>query len=215
MNDSVEPRCDPTTPGREELLQRKKVHRHRQAASGADRKRVDTDAADHPVDVPASPRNLDEAIVTRETIQSFSSIDDTKWGIELPFEVSLNVAPFEQIASFLSGPLILTRIPREVGAFGPTQRIIALYRRFGHLVASRHDIAGCYVLCECPDFKRYSKLTWEVLLRFVDHAGRRCQVLRHVRTPYDDTASRKPPRGTFVSDVQAKTQQARRRHRGR
>eukprot|EP00933_Yihiella_yeosuensis_P027359 TRINITY_DN21245_c0_g2_i2.p1 TRINITY_DN21245_c0_g2~~TRINITY_DN21245_c0_g2_i2.p1 ORF type:complete len:236 (-),score=31.39 TRINITY_DN21245_c0_g2_i2:122-829(-) len=99
-------------------------------------------------------------------------------GVNLPCEVSLNVAPFEAIAPYISGPLIVTRVPNEVRALGPTARVARLYREFGHVVASRKDWCGVYVLTESSVFRRQSRLAWEVLSRFTDQKGQKCQLLR-------------------------------------
>lgn len=116
--------------------------------------------------------------VTRELLRSFSSSADPEWGVSLPCEVSFNVSPFERVGPYVRGPLVLTRVPREVHALGPTVRVCRLYERFGHFLRGREDLSGAYVLAETPEFKRHSRLNWDVLLRFRDHAGRKCQLLR-------------------------------------
>lgn len=116
--------------------------------------------------------------LSREVLQSFSSSRDPEWGISLPCEVSLSSAPFEDVAPHIAGALVVTKVPLEVRALGSTSRIRSLYTRFGHFLAGRRDFLGVYVIAEGPDFKRVSGLTWEVLLSFTDHAGRKCQVLR-------------------------------------
>eukprot|EP00419_Tripos_fusus_P046300 CAMPEP_0172835144 /NCGR_PEP_ID=MMETSP1075-20121228/25531_1 /TAXON_ID=2916 /ORGANISM="Ceratium fusus, Strain PA161109" /LENGTH=654 /DNA_ID=CAMNT_0013678147 /DNA_START=108 /DNA_END=2069 /DNA_ORIENTATION=+ len=99
--------------------------------------------------------------VTEEELKSFSSTTDKSWGISLPCEFSLNVTPFEHVAPFLSGALLLTRVPNEVHALGPTARVAHLYRRFGQMVASRTDWCGVYVLTDSCIFRRQSRLAWE------------------------------------------------------
>jgi hypothetical protein len=116
--------------------------------------------------------------VTREALESFSSSIDPEWGISLPCQLSLNVAAYHRVAPFVSGALIVTRMPREVHALGPTPRIANLYKQFSHFVASRSDWLGVYVFAEGPDFKRHSRMAWDVLLKFTDHEGRKCQLLR-------------------------------------
>mmetsp|Transcript_117362 Transcript_117362/g.373998 ORF Transcript_117362/g.373998 Transcript_117362/m.373998 type:complete len:717 (+) Transcript_117362:95-2245(+) len=116
--------------------------------------------------------------VTREALQSFSSSVDAEWGIQLPCELSLNIARFERIAQFVSGALVVTRVPSEVHTLGPTARSAALHRQFGHFLASRPDLLGAYVLTESKVFRRQSRLDWEVLQTFVDHSGQKWRLLR-------------------------------------
>ncbi|CAE8671867.1 unnamed protein product [Polarella glacialis] len=108
---------------------------------------------------------------------SFSSSRNADWGSSLPCEVSLNVASFEAVGPYISGALVVTRVPNEVRALGPTARVARLYRQFGHFLASRKDWSGVYVLTESSVFRRQSKLAWQVLLRFTDHTGQKCQLL--------------------------------------
>jgi len=121
--------------------------------------------------------------VTRDSLQSFSSSREPEWGISLPCEVSLNIATFERVGPYIGGALVVTRAPREVHALGPTHRVAKLYERFGHFLKGRSDWCGAYVLAEGSDFKRHSKLPWEVMLRFKDHMGRKCQLLRWMQPP--------------------------------
>eukprot|EP00931_Biecheleriopsis_adriatica_P054221 TRINITY_DN31890_c0_g1_i1.p1 TRINITY_DN31890_c0_g1~~TRINITY_DN31890_c0_g1_i1.p1 ORF type:complete len:582 (+),score=81.59 TRINITY_DN31890_c0_g1_i1:173-1747(+) len=108
---------------------------------------------------------------------SFSSSSDAERGISLPCEVSLNVASFEVLGPYLSGALIATHVPNEVHALGPTGRLAHLYRQFGHFIASRKDWLGVFVLTDSKIFRRQSRLSWRVLERFSDHAGRKWQLL--------------------------------------
>lgn len=126
----------------------------------------------------AAPSSPPTPSLSKETLRSFSSLSDKEWGIDLPCDVSLNVSRFERIAPFVSGPLIVTRVPCEIHALGPTARSAQLYRQFGHFLASRSDLVGAYVITESRVFRRQSRLDWEVLHSFRDHAGLRWQILR-------------------------------------
>eukprot|EP00435_Cladocopium_sp_Y103_P064161 s526_g25.t2 len=70
---------------------------------------------------------------------SFSTADGTELGTNLPCEVSLNAATFEDIAPFLSGALVVSRVPSEAHGLGCTARMARLYRRFGHFLAARKE----------------------------------------------------------------------------
>lgn len=96
----------------------------------------------------------------------------------MPCEMSLNVASFETLGSYMSGALVVTRVPREVIKTGPTGRVVKTHRRFGHFLGSRTDWCGAYVLSEEKDFKRNSGLRWDVLAKFQGLNGRKCQLLR-------------------------------------
>merc|ERR1711879_1053330 len=65
-----------------------------------------------------------------------------------------------------------------MGTLGPTMRMADVHKRFAHFLAGRSDWLAVYVLAQGPDFKRLSRLPWDVLLKFTDHAGRKCQLLR-------------------------------------
>lgn len=127
--------------------------------------------------LPPNASAAKKAILTTESLQTFSSSTDSEWDITLPCEVSFNVGSFESLGPFLAGPLVVTKLPNEIHAFGPTPRIAHLYRRFGHFLAGRRDLCGAYVLTDNTIFQRLSRMSWEVLLKFIDHAGRRWQLL--------------------------------------
>lgn len=97
----------------------------------------------------------------------FSTADGTELGINLPCEVSLNAATFEDLAPFLSGALVVTRVPSEAHRLGCTARMARLYRDFGHFLAARKDnMVGAFVLVDNPVFRRQTRLAWQTLGHF-------------------------------------------------
>ncbi|CAE7693435.1 rtcB [Symbiodinium microadriaticum] len=125
-----------------------------------------------------------DAAAARDSFQdrrAFSSREEGRLGNLLPsnLEVSLNASSFEEIAPFLSGCVILTKIPSERRGLGPTAKAASLFRRFGHLLKAREKfLQGAYVLCDSSSvFKRQTKLPWQSLCRFRSASGSAWQLL--------------------------------------
>lgn len=155
--------------------------------------------------------------ITVEELRSFSSSRDVEWGVRLPCEASLNVASYEQMGPFLTGALLITHVPTEVHALGPTPRVAKLYRDFGNFIAGRKDWLGVYVITDSKIFRRHSRLSWEVLGRFTDHARRKCQLLYwnpsrpHGHSSQSSQHSLPTPEGREAPRPGARWQQAPRR----
>ncbi|CAE7435598.1 rtcB [Symbiodinium sp. CCMP2592] len=111
---------------------------------------------------------------TESTASTFSSSEE---GLPLDLEVSLNACSFEEIAPFLCGCVIVTRVPSEARGLGPTARTALLYRRFGSFLAGRQMLKGAYVLSDSPVFRRQTGLQWQSLCRFRGASGRVWQLL--------------------------------------
>ncbi|KYF44510.1 methyltransferase [Toxoplasma gondii TgCatPRC2] len=108
--------------------------------------------------------------------------DSTAWGTEsLPFRIALLHAPHHQVAPFLRGAFVLTRMPgRREGEFmgSAHKKAVLLYERFGHLIASRDDWRAVYVLTKGSAFQHYSRLDWERVLTWRDVSDQPLQLLR-------------------------------------
>ncbi|PHJ20099.1 hypothetical protein CSUI_006068 [Cystoisospora suis] len=108
--------------------------------------------------------------------------ETTEWGSKaLPFRISLLNAPFYQVAPFLKGAFVLTRMPgRREGEFigSAHKKAILLYERFGHLIASRADWRAVYVLTRGSAFQHYSRLEWEEVLKWKDVSDQPLKLLR-------------------------------------
>eukprot|EP00922_Rhytidocystis_sp_ex-Travisia-forbesii_P035647 GHVS01052897.1.p1 GENE.GHVS01052897.1~~GHVS01052897.1.p1 ORF type:complete len:875 (+),score=90.37 GHVS01052897.1:523-3147(+) len=112
--------------------------------------------------------------------------------LRLPCEVSFHKAPFETVASFMRGPLVMTRIPfaRESrNGTGIDRKALLDYDKFGHMLASRNDWKAVFVLCQGRTFKQHSRLEWETVFTVNDTPKRGIRLLRWTgrrKSPFDN-----------------------------
>ncbi|KAL8448610.1 hypothetical protein Emag_003925 [Eimeria magna] len=93
-----------------------------------------------------------------------------------PFAMGLHKAsPFE-VSPFVSGGIILTRVPspREAKLLRSARgKPFDFYEKIGQMISSRSDWRGVFVIA-----KYYSRLEWEYLLKWRDVSGHKMSFLR-------------------------------------
>ncbi|OEH73923.1 hypothetical protein cyc_03524 [Cyclospora cayetanensis] len=98
-----------------------------------------------------------------------------------PFAMGFHVASPFDVSPFVSGGVILTRVPcpREAKRFRSAHgKAFDFYEKFGHMIASRDDWRGVFVIVKGTAFLHYSRLEWEPILRWRDVSGRQVSFLR-------------------------------------
>ncbi|KAF4663390.1 hypothetical protein FOL46_004800 [Perkinsus olseni] len=105
--------------------------------------------------------------------RSFSTDEDKSWN--LPIRFSINQAPFHSVLPHIQGPMIITHIHSQRFA---THQGIKMFQTFGHLVGSRNDWAGVYVLTDSKAFQTYSRLVWETQFEIQTSSDSKMRLLR-------------------------------------
>lgn len=98
----------------------------------------------------------------------------------VPCQVFFNVADYTEIAAYLSGTIILTRVPSETHGLGCTPRMARLYRQFGHFLAARGlpgTVLEAFVLVDSRVFRRQTRLAWQTVASWRAPSQRRWWLL--------------------------------------
>lgn len=105
---------------------------------------------------------------------SLSTEEDKEYNLEFPFDISFHKAHFFNVAPFIKNAIIITKIPhfsfsKELGI---NKKTFTLFEQFDHMLSSKNDWKGVYVLVRNKVFLNKSKLEWNKILSITDSKGR-------------------------------------------
>ncbi|CXJ22941.1 conserved Plasmodium protein, unknown function [Plasmodium berghei] len=105
---------------------------------------------------------------------SLSTEEDKEYNLEFPFDISFHKAHFFNVAPFIKNAIIITKIPhfsfsKELGI---NKKTFTLFEQFDHMLSSKNDWKGVYVLVRNKAFLNKSKLEWNKILLINDSKGR-------------------------------------------
>eukprot|EP00916_Digyalum_oweni_P024970 GHVL01041199.1.p1 GENE.GHVL01041199.1~~GHVL01041199.1.p1 ORF type:complete len:105 (+),score=17.53 GHVL01041199.1:169-483(+) len=72
------------------------------------------------------------------------------------------VSKFELVSDYIGSPLIITYIPLN----NKMSKIVRVLNRLEKLILSRSDWMDVYIITEISNFKKISKLDYELLLQY-------------------------------------------------
>ncbi|CAD2105083.1 conserved Plasmodium protein, unknown function [Plasmodium vinckei lentum] len=105
---------------------------------------------------------------------SLSTEEDKEYNLDFPFDISFHKAHFFNVAPFIKNAIIITKIPhfsfsKELGI---NKKTFTLFEQFDHMLSSKNDWKGVYVLVRNKAFLNKSKLEWNKILSINDAKGR-------------------------------------------